>query len=116
MNGLCFENAIVTGPGTPTSMAGVFTGSYTPIYGMNINEWRRFFESRVTLAEILRFKGYNTVAFNTNPYTLRLFGFDKGFLYYNDFIEKSVFANSSRKWSIIELLVDFINKKGIFIS
>ncbi|RLE74972.1 MAG: hypothetical protein DRZ80_03620 [Thermoprotei archaeon] len=114
---LVFENAIASGPGTPVSMTGVFTGDYAPIYGMQAIEWRKLFNKRITLAQVLKNIGYTTVAFNPNIYVSRYFGFNKGFTNYYDFTQdnNSICLKLLRRFKITRYLINFINKKEVFI-
>lgn len=75
-SGLKFENAIITGPPTPVSMAGIFTSSH--ING-NIRTER-------TLAQVLKAAGISTAAFHSNPFASRYYGFNKGFDTFKDYV------------------------------
>jgi len=129
--GLYFENAIISGTGTPTSMFGVFTGEYAPNNFESIKStfrhydisdeissvvlqgkskittyWRREIASRRTLAQILSEKGYDTAAFHANPTLSRFFGFNKGFRIYQDFLfanKHNVFINLLDKLRIAKV-------------
>ena len=84
--GLYFENAIASGPGTPVSLVGVFTGDYANVSGTNPQPWRELLKQRKTLAQVLVNMGYTTGAFNPNPFVSSYFGFNKGFRYFQDFV------------------------------
>ena len=70
-----FENAIVSGVPTPVSMAGIFTGKYCERVKSK------------SLAEILSKNEFITLAFHSNPYASRYFGFNRGFNYFKDYEE-----------------------------
>ena len=97
--GLCFENAIASGPGTPVSMVGVFTGEFSNVSGTDPRPWRNLLKRRISLAQVLTSVGYMTGAFNPNPFVSSYFGFNKGFTYFQDFIfeDKSIFHAIYRK-------------------
>lgn len=90
--GLYFIHAIASGVATPTSMFGVHTGSYPNVtYAvdkLNGHEWRKEIQSRKTLAQVLSEMGYFTGAIHSNPAVSSFFGFNKGFKYFYDFLNK----------------------------
>ncbi|EMA44814.1 sulfatase [Halococcus saccharolyticus] len=95
-DGLVFENAIAPGPSTPESMPTVMTG-HDPVGGGDTGDVdelraniRRHMETRNTLAETFRRRGYATAAFTPNPFTSRYFGFDRGFDRFEDYLDTFV--------------------------
>lgn len=91
--GLYFENAIAPGTYTSESMIHAFTGQHSyivpdaPGFEMSPEPWRKTISSRQPLAKMLSEKGYKTIGFTPNPLTSRFYGFDKGFDYFEDFLE-----------------------------
>jgi len=116
-NGFVFKNAISPGTYTAESMMCTFTGEFSHIVpdapGMKMSPkpWREEMRNRVTLAEKLSEKGYNTAAFTPNPLTSKPYGYDKGFDLFEDFIENEISSN------IYQSLLDkFTGGAGFFIS
>jgi arylsulfatase len=88
-DGITFENAIAPGSNTPSSMPAIFTGEEIPgvEYGVARREAiRRHVARHQTIQERLSRRGYHTIAFTSNPFTSRYFGFDDGFDEFNDFL------------------------------
>lgn len=110
--GIYFRDAIVPGAATPVSMFGIFTGSYCPLdpEEKSFDRWRKEILTRITLAEKLKLIGYKTCAFSPNPRVSRYYGFNKGFQYFNDFIEDF----KSKDFHFIKQIKMFVNKKGWF--
>ena len=91
--GAVFTNAVAPGPSTPESMPTVLTG-HAPVAQPDTDDIetlrasvRRHMETRDTLAERFRRRGYATAAFTPNPFTSRYFGFDQGFDRFEDFLD-----------------------------
>jgi len=115
-NGIVFENAISPGTYTAESMICTFTGEFSHIVpdapGMEMSPkpWREEIRNRVTLAEKLSERNYNTAAFTPNPLTSTPYGYDKGFDLFEDFIESEISSN------IYQSLLDkFTGGAGFFI-
>ena len=135
--GLYFENAIVSVPGTTSSIMGVFTGEYAvPDFrglvaqswekevskGLTslalerksswISEyWRNEIKSKKTLAQALASRGYNTGAFHANPAVSSYFGFNKGFKTFQDFLSEN--GEGVRHKIYTKLFIPVILKLGI---
>lgn len=112
--GLYFTNAIAATPGTPASMFSIFTGEFAPIASDEIapEKWRKAFLGKRTIAEILLENGYSTVGFTPNAYVSSYFGFNKGFLKFEDFLSKKGII--SFKWKYFNYLWNFLRKKEVF--
>jgi choline-sulfatase len=83
-NGALFEQAIAQAPVTLPSHASILTGTYPPTHGVRDNVAYRVTEESLTLAEVLKEKGYDTAAF-VGAYPLhRSFGLAQGFSVYDD--------------------------------
>ena len=98
-NGVLFENAISPSPLAQPSHAGILTGKYPSSNGV-IYENQELADSETTLAEILRAKGYNTVAFTGVGQLKAKFGFDQGFMTYADRIDFFEYAFTHNSLSI----------------
>lgn len=88
--GIAYENAIVSGPQTFTSMPAVFTGHHRPAEVLEDyageTHWQRrlaavdhHIRTRSTLPERLQRLGYTTAAINPNPWTSTATGYHRGF-------------------------------------
>jgi len=78
-----FENAFSQAPSTTPSHASIFTSLYPSQHGTFNNNYQvpsKF----VTLAEIMKSNGYNTVAFVGDAAVSASFGFHRGFEIYNE--------------------------------
>ena len=85
--GVLFENAIAPAPLTLPSHSTMLTGT-TPLYhGIHDNILYQLDKSQVTLAEILKKKGFTTAAFVGSFMLDSQFGLDQGFDDYNDDFE-----------------------------
>ena len=82
--GVLFEQAQTTNPITLPAHASLLTGTIPPVHGVRNNESYRLAEDRLTLAEILRERGWRTAAFvGAFPLAAR-FGLAQGFETYDD--------------------------------
>lgn len=82
-----FNNAISQSPWTLPSHSSMFTGLYPSLHGAT-KRHRKLNESVITLAEILREKGYNTAGFVGGPYCKAYFGIGQGFNVYKDQLDQ----------------------------
>jgi arylsulfatase A-like enzyme len=82
-DGVRFANVSSTTSWTLPAHAALFTGLFDPLHG---SIWDPFplDPARVTLAEQLAARGYETAAVFTAPYLLPRFGLDQGFAEYHD--------------------------------
>jgi arylsulfatase A-like enzyme len=76
--GVRFEDVMSAGPWTLPSHASLFTSSYISEHGIWSQE-QRLPETSITLAEVLRERGYLTAAFTEGGYVRAEFGFAQGF-------------------------------------
>ena len=67
-----YKNAYANGSHTASSFISSFTSTYPLMFAPskleNSNLWKRLLKYRITLSEILNKYGYETIAFNTNPF------------------------------------------------
>jgi arylsulfatase A-like enzyme len=80
--GVLFENAFTTIPRTTPALASLHTGLYPRRHGL-MTLLERLDESQVTLAEVLKDRGYDTAAFVTHNVS-RVSGLQQGFDTYAD--------------------------------
>ncbi|NNE08573.1 MAG: sulfatase-like hydrolase/transferase [Gemmatimonadetes bacterium] len=81
--GSTLANAQTAAPTTLPSHATMFTGYYPATHGARHNG-RPLAQSHVTLAELLRERGYDTAAFVASMVLHRSYGLDQGFDEYDD--------------------------------
>ncbi len=84
---ILFENAVAQSSWTKASIASVFTGLWPVDHGA-MKRPQKLADEALTLPEILRDAGYQTVAFVANPNVSDRFGFDQGFEEFNYFTRK----------------------------
>ncbi len=82
--GVLFENAYSPVPLTLPAHASILTGTYPLYHGVRNNGKYLLVPQAVTLAEILKAKGYATAAFVSSFILDSRFGLDQGFDYYGD--------------------------------
>ncbi len=87
--GALFERATTTLPRTTQSIASILTGRYPRGHGAR-GLFSILSEANVTLAEILRARGFATAAFTSNMFLTPEQGFDQGF---------DLYDNPRRRWS-----------------
>jgi arylsulfatase A-like enzyme len=81
--GVRFQNAFSTTSWTLPSHAAMFTGLYDSTHGL-VDNGMQLADEHLTLAEILRDEGYETVGFFGGPYLHPTFGLAQGFEAYYD--------------------------------
>ena len=79
--GILFTQAIANSSFTPGSFPSILTSTYPFMFPDHPR-----ISLRVSIAEILKKKGYKTAAFHSNPYLSRYYNYDKGFDYFEDFL------------------------------
>lgn len=79
--GVLFEQAYTPAPWTVPSHASLFTGLYPSQHGADWGH-ERLDDRLMTLAELLRDHGYQTVGFSNNPWISRSTNFHQGFGYF----------------------------------
>jgi arylsulfatase len=87
--GALFEHATATVPRTTQSIASILTGRFPKGHGAR-GLFSILSEANVTLAEILRARGFRTAAFTSNMFLTPEQGFAQGF---------EVYDNPQRRWS-----------------
>ena len=89
-----FENAISPIPITLPAHSSMLTGTIPPYHGVHDNGDYRLDDSNVTLAEILKQKGFTTGGIISAVVMDSMFGIDQGFDTYNDRFEEERVAVS----------------------
>jgi len=119
--GVLFENAIAPTPLTLPSHSTMLTGT-TPLYhGIHDNILYQLDKSHVTLAEILKKKGFSTGAFIGSFMLDSQFGLAQGFDYYNDDFEEvqaSIGINERKAGETSRLACEWIDdhyKENMFL-
>jgi len=87
--GLLFKNAFANGPNTRHSVPSFLTSTYPLLFDDEAKSGK-FQEGRKTIVEVLKEKGYTTLAVHSNPYVSKFYGYDRGFDYFNDYLAGQV--------------------------
>jgi arylsulfatase A-like enzyme len=82
-HGVRFDDAVTSAPTTLPAHATLLTGLYPPRTGVHANGVHHLPDSAVTLAEMLKAKGYDTAAFVAAFVLDERFGLNQGFDTYN---------------------------------
>ncbi|MFC1890697.1 sulfatase [Thermodesulfobacteriota bacterium] len=107
-----FENAIAQAPWTLPSHASFFTGTYPSVNDAH-GEHMFLDDSFVTLAEMLRDRGYHTLCFSNNPYLSHFTGLDQGFNVLEEVWMKTFFLDDPLLVSLArEVLADRLPDNG----
>lgn len=85
-NGVLFERAFTPAIMTLPSHASILTGTWPPTHGIRDNGDYRLNPESVTLAEVLRARGFSTAAVTGSFVLDSLFGLDQGFEIYDDML------------------------------
>jgi len=86
--GILFTNVYTLAPFTLPAHSSMLTGTVPPYHGIRDNGSNKLGQSNVTLAEILKGKGFYTGAIVSTFILDSKFGLHQGFDYYNDRFEK----------------------------
>jgi len=100
--GIFFKNAYANGPNTRHSVPSFLTSTYPLLFLQEVKS-DRLHKGRKTIAEILKKRGYTTLAIHSNPYISKFYGYDKGFDYFNDFLSGQV--EDEKKVNIIHRII-----------
>jgi arylsulfatase A-like enzyme len=103
---MIFDRAYSTSSWTKPATASLLTGLAPARHGANSRS--DALDARaVTLATLLKSRGYHTVAFVTNPNVLPAWGFDRGF---DKFFDIESVARSARADRVGELVMQYLEK------
>lgn len=94
-----FENAVSSAPATLSSHATAFTGLYPGAHGAQVMTHAALPSSALTLAEILKSRGYATGGFTGGAQLSRNFGMAQGFdAYKDDAMDMASIWPEARRW------------------
>jgi len=88
--GILFANAITPVPITLPAHSSMLTGTIPPYHGVRNNNYYQLGQSNVTLAEILKKRGFTNAAIISAFMIDSQFGLDQGFDYYNDDFDENL--------------------------
>lgn len=107
-NGILFLNAVSNGQNTVTSFPAILTSTYALMHkriwvpllmDQHAEAYNYLSRGAVNIAEILKRAGYFTVAINSNPFLSKYFGYNKGFIIYEDFLGKQTERNVTNQFT-----------------
>lgn len=87
--GVLFEHAVTQAPLTQPSHASIFTGTNPNVHGVRDTGGFVLKAPAVTMATLMRRRGWNTAGFIGSEVLRRTFGFNQGFTYYDDEMPRS---------------------------
>lgn len=90
-----FKNAYANGCGTPRAFNSIMCSSYPLAFN------KTFYLSKyeTTIAEVMKNNGYKTFGFNAaNPFVSRRFGYNRGFDFFEDYMEFKGDTPGKLKW------------------
>lgn len=90
--GIIFRRAYANGPFTVAAFPAILTSTYPLESGRYIT-----LENRIFVSEILREKGIKTAAIHSNPYLSEVYGYNRGFDYFEDFFHLQITRKSHSK-------------------
>jgi len=114
--GVLFENAVAQTPLTPPSHASMFTGTNPNVHQVRGTGGFVLDASKVTLAEVLQQRGWQTAAFVGAPVLKRTFGLNQGFETYDDRMpepdpSKTSLENPSlRAGTVVDRAVEWLDR------
>ena len=83
-NGVQFKRVIAQSSWTRPSIGSMLTSRYPRSLGIYKERFDMLADSHLTLAEVLKSRGYSTVGFTANPNINAVYNFDQGFDFYQD--------------------------------
>lgn len=100
---IVFESAISSAPWTIPSISSIFTGK-NPSNHNSTTRHMVLDADELTLAEILRKKGYNTAGFSGDSFIKAKYGMGQGFITYRDRLDFFEYITTYKKFDIRYLL------------
>lgn len=82
---LFYDLAFANGPNTRLSIPSLLTSTY-PLLFLQEAQNGKFHNGRVSVASLLKKRGFATACVHSNPYISKFYGYDRGFDYFNDFL------------------------------
>jgi arylsulfatase A-like enzyme len=104
MESILFENCFTNAPWTKPAVASLFTSLHPNTHGVTNHEGKLkgglevLPEQANTLAESFRDSGYDTAAFNANPWLAPRYGFEQGFETYEEHEDTKKLLEAAAKW------------------
>ncbi len=115
LQSVLFTNVITPIPTTLPAHCSMLTGTIPPCHGVHYNVGYRLGQSNLTLAEILRPKGFTTAAFVSAFVLDSDFGLDQGFETYNDTFEeirRNIFGSERKGGETSRLAIEWLQQRG----
>ena len=110
LDGVVFSNAYCQVPLTLPSHCSVLTGTYPLYHQVHNNGFYYLSPSCLTLAEILKERGFKTAAFVSSFTVDSRFGIDQGFDFYDDkFMEEEILKNFTSERKAEKVFASFSN-------
>ncbi len=97
-NSILFTTAISQAPSTLPSHASIMTSLIPPHHGACFSMKRGLADKRITLAEVLRTRGYRTVSYNGGAQLAPQYGMDQGFEIYDEVDTFPEILERSAEW------------------
>ncbi|MFW6173817.1 MAG: sulfatase, partial [Elusimicrobiota bacterium] len=107
---ISFTQAVATGPRTTLSFPSILFSLYASEY---FNQKK--YGSKDNLASFFKKIGYKTAAFNSNPH-FRMWGFSKGFEYFEDFLYKTGSARNKTAEKLKRKIVKTVGRKSFIVK
>lgn len=115
-NGVLFTNAFSNGPCTPLSFPSLFTSTYPLEHQVVPGPWIKspaikLTHSCLTIAEVLKRKGFFTIMFHSNPFLSSYFGYGRGYDLFRDLksLGESRYTRSTTKMRVKRKVRGFLN-------
>jgi arylsulfatase A-like enzyme len=108
VEGVLFQNCVAQAPITLPSHSSILTGTYPTYHGVHDNGIYRLKDDAISIAEILKEKGYVTTAFVSAFPLDSNFGLDQGFdLYYDRLMDRNAFYFSrvADSYALTDLMI-----------
>jgi len=108
--GILFTKAFSTSSWTPPAFKSIMASQYP----FSNNGYLNVRDS-VTLPVVMKWLGYKTAAFHSNPWLTKGFGYNKGFDYFYDLVphEKSIFRKFSSVFKYLKIQSPYINANDL---
>ena len=117
-NGLFFESAYSVASWTAPSFIGILTSTYPLMYNGELTVK----SPRISIAQVLKQKGYLTAGFTFHPYLSKIYGYNRGFDdYFDDFgaldqEKKYKLANRLQKLGLRFLVFEKLRKRLSYLN
>ncbi len=111
LQGASFEQAFAPSPSTGPSHATMFTSMYPIAHGL-VKNTLTLGEEHVTLAEVLRDRGYQTASVVSSFVLDSKFGFSQGFQHYDDEFSPSEGVVHGQEWEGIPIPSGTFDRRG----